>query len=202
MFHRCPILLLWTSPQNVSHKFKSGFLSLPASGAEEDGERRWCLRFRMKPHIQSFSRWEREDGMRGGGFVDLTEKCERMIMCCIMPCPGNKECNESGGFFDNALCLCQGADNWRIMDSMLPWTTAAKLSKNKSVAQGKTKERPSENAHLGPDLSANLAGGRSLRMQPKTALLLLEEGNDPTGLVLLSGNKAVIWNGISGSNAE
>ena len=57
-------------------------------------------------------------------------------MGCVMPCPGKRECDE---FFDsdNVLRLCRAADTWRVMHSSPPWTTAAKLSENKSVAQGK-----------------------------------------------------------------
>lgn len=39
-------------------------------------------------------------------------------------------------------------------------------------------------------------------MQTNAALLLLEEGTDWTGLVLLSGNKAVTRNGITGSTTD
>lgn len=121
-------------------------------------------------------------------------------MCCIMSCPGKQESNESGGFFDNVLRLCQGADTWRIMDSVLLWITAAKLLPNKSVAQGKTNSVLLQ--MLISDLYLWKCNVGSLHMQTNAALLLLEEGTDWTGLVLLSGNKAVTRNGITGSTTD
>ena len=65
----------------------------------------------------------------------------------------------------------------------------AKAIKEQISGTRKNKWRPSENAQTGLWESAKLAPRHSLHMQ--TALLLLEEGNDRAGLVLLSGNKVV-----------
>lgn len=125
---------------------KPGFFFCGASGTPLlRRDRLGCPWTRMK-NLASILRprvWRRRD------LWDSQEKFGSLIMGRVTPCPGKRECDE---FFDsdNVLCLCRAADTWRVMHSSPPWTTVAKLSENKSVARGKNKLCPPENASLWP----------------------------------------------------
>lgn len=125
---------------------KPGFFFCGASGTPLlRRDRLGCPWTRMK-NLASILRprvWRRRD------LWDSQEKCGSLIMGRVTSCPGKRECDE---FFDsdNVLCLCRAADTWRVMRSSPPWTTVAKLSENKSVARGKNKLCPPENASLWP----------------------------------------------------
>lgn len=158
-----------------------------------------CQWFGLKAYFLTFP----AETVKMERFEGLTEKCENVVMCCIMLYPRTQGWNESGGAFDKVLCLCPVTDTWRIMDSQ--WCKPQWQSYQRTNQRLEEEQIVSFPKHLTQTCiqkSAKLAHEHPLHMQTKTVVLLWEEGDDPAARVLLSDNKAVTQNQTSDSTTE